>query len=96
MLNFEISLLKITLDQLCEIYLEIKTESGKFFINLLSSIIFLFSNSMYLFFILFLFCEISKSALIFASKKPLANYVSQIIISERNNCDLIFEYVVSE
>ena len=74
MLNFEISLLKITLDQFREIYSEIKTESGKVSINLVSSISFLFSNSMYLFFILFLFCEISKSALIFASKKPLAKY----------------------
>ena len=90
MLNFEISLLKITLVQFREIYSEIKTESGKVSINLVSSISFLFSNSIYLFFILFLFCEISKSALIFASKKPLAKYVSQIIISERNNCDSHF------
>jgi len=42
MLNFEISLLKITLDQLRETYLEIKTELGKVSINLVSSISFLF------------------------------------------------------
>ena len=84
-LNFEINLLKIVLDQFRETYLETKTELGKVSINLVSSISFLFSNSMYFFFILFLFCEISKSALIFASKKPLAIYVNQIIISERNN-----------
>ena len=45
MLNFEISLLKITLDQFRETYLEIKTELGKVSINLVSSISFLFPES---------------------------------------------------
>ena len=70
MLNLVNKELNFLFNDCSETLVGTKISSGNFLINSLSGIIFFFSNSSYLFSIIFLFFKISNSALIFAIKNP--------------------------